>query len=64
MAEKRNTYQVFVGTLEGKRPLGRPRCRCEDNTKVDLKANKWGGMDWIHLVQYPIRNMLMSLQVS
>jgi hypothetical protein len=31
---------------------------------VDLKAKGWGGMDWIHLVQYPIGNMVMSLQVS
>jgi hypothetical protein len=48
---KRNAYQVLVGKPEGKRPLGRPRCRCEDNIKVGLKAKGWGGVDWIHLVQ-------------
>jgi len=34
--EKRNAYMVSVGKLEGKRPLGRPKCRCED-TEMDLK---------------------------
>jgi hypothetical protein len=37
----------FVGTAEGKRPLGRPRGRWEDNIKVDQREDGWGGMDWI-----------------
>jgi hypothetical protein len=36
MREKRNTYRVSVGTPEGKRQLGRPRRRLEDNIKMDL----------------------------
>jgi hypothetical protein len=36
-----------VGNLEGKRP----RCRCEDNIKMELRELGWGGMDWIHLAQ-------------
>jgi hypothetical protein len=36
MGEKRNAYRIFVGKLEGKRELGRPRRRWEDNIKVDL----------------------------
>jgi hypothetical protein len=37
--------------LVGKRPLGRPRYRWEDNIKMDLREIGWGDMDWIHLVQ-------------
>jgi hypothetical protein len=36
---------------EGKRPLGRPRCRWEDNIKMDLQEMGCGGMDWIELAQ-------------
>jgi len=36
MVERRGVYRVLVGKPEGKRPLGRPRCRWEDNIKVDL----------------------------
>jgi hypothetical protein len=36
---------------EGKRPLGRPRRRCVDNIKMDLREIKWDGMDWIVLAQ-------------
>ena len=36
---------------EGKRPLGRPRRRCEDNIKMDLQEVGCGGMDWIVVVQ-------------
>jgi hypothetical protein len=38
----RSAYRVFVGTLEGKRPLGRPRCRWEDNIKMDLRKIGFG----------------------
>jgi hypothetical protein len=37
MEEKRDTYRVLVGKPEGRRPLGRPRRRWEDNIKVDLQ---------------------------
>jgi hypothetical protein len=49
--EKRIACRIFVGKAEGKRPLGRPRRRCEDNIKVDLGEIGWSGMDWIDLAQ-------------
>ena len=50
MGDKRGAYRIMVGRPEGKRPLGRPRCRCEDNTKKDLQ--EFGlGTDWFDLAQ-------------
>jgi hypothetical protein len=52
MGEKRNTYRLLVGKPEGKRPLGRPRCRWVDNIiRMDLGEVGWGDVDWIGLVQ-------------
>jgi hypothetical protein len=50
---KLNAYRVLVGKPEGKRPLGKPRRRWEDNTKMDLivREIEMGGMDWIDLAQ-------------
>jgi hypothetical protein len=47
--EKRNAYRVLVGKPEGKRPLGTPRRRWEDNRsiKIDLREIGWDGMDWV-----------------
>jgi hypothetical protein len=42
---------VLVGKPEGKRPLGRPRCRWVDNIKKDLREIGWCGVDWIGLAQ-------------
>jgi hypothetical protein len=49
--ESRDVYTVLVGKPEGKRPLGRPRCRWEDNIKLDLQEVGFGGMDWVDLAQ-------------
>jgi hypothetical protein len=43
--------RVLVGKSEGKRPLGRPRRRWEDNIKMDLLEVGRGGMDWIYLAK-------------
>jgi hypothetical protein len=51
MGETRGVYRVLVGKPEGKRPLGRPRRRWEDNTKPNLQEVGCGGMDWIDLAQ-------------
>jgi len=40
-----------VGKPEGKRPLGTPRLRWEDNIKMDLQEVGYGGMDWLELAQ-------------
>jgi hypothetical protein len=50
MGEKRGAYRILVGRPEGRRPLGRPRRRWEDNIKVDLEEVGWG-MDWIELAE-------------
>jgi hypothetical protein len=51
MGEKRNAYRLLVGKAEGKRPLGRPRCRWVDNIRIDLGEVGWGDVDWIGLAQ-------------
>jgi hypothetical protein len=51
MGERRGAYRVLVWKPDGKRPLGRPRHRWEDNIKMDLQEGGWGGMDWIDLAQ-------------
>jgi len=42
MGERRGAYGVLVGKPDGKRPLGRPRRRWEDNIKMDLQEVRWG----------------------
>jgi len=68
MEERRGLYRVLVGKPVGKRPLGSPRHRWEDNIKMDLQEVGCGGMDWIDLAQYRDRwralvNAVMNLWV-
>ena len=49
--ERRGVYMVLVGKPEGKRPVGRPRRRWEDNINMDIQEVGIGGMDWIKLAQ-------------
>jgi hypothetical protein len=51
LEEKMNAYMILVGKPEGKRTLGRPRCRWVDNIKMNLRHIGWYGMDWIDLAQ-------------
>jgi hypothetical protein len=46
MGARRGAYRVVVEKSEGRRPLGRPRHRWEDNIKKDLQAVGWRGKDW------------------
>jgi len=69
MGERRDVYRLLVGKPEGKRPLGGPRCRWEDNIKMDLQEVGCGGVDWIELAQDRYRrrarvNVVMNLRVS
>ena len=51
MEEGRDVHKVLVGKPEGKRPLGRPRRRCEVNVKMDLEEVGRGCGDWMELAQ-------------
>jgi len=51
MGQGRGVYRVLVGKSEGKRPLGRPRRRWEDNIKMDLQEVGRGCGDWKELAQ-------------
>jgi hypothetical protein len=42
-------HRPTLGKPERKRPLGRPRCRWNDNIKIDLREIGWGGMDWLRI---------------
>jgi hypothetical protein len=69
MGKVRDAYNILVGKPEGRRPLGSPRCRWEDNIKMDITEIGFGDVDWIHLAQDGDRwralvNTVMSLQVS
>ena len=68
MWEGRGVYRVLVGKPEGKSPLGRPRHRWEDNTKMDLQEVGGGCGDWMELAQDRDRwralvSTVMNLQV-
>ena len=52
MGERRVVYRVLARKPEGKRPLGRPRRRWDDNLKMDFLEVGCGSMDWIDLCQY------------
>jgi hypothetical protein len=68
MGKRRGAYRDLVGKPEGRRPLGRPRRRWEDNIKMDLREVGWGGIDWINLAQdrdrwQALLDMVMNLWV-
>jgi hypothetical protein len=69
MGEGRGVYRVLVGNPEGKRRFGRPRCRWEDNNKMDVQEMRCGDMDWIELAQdsdiwQALVNAVMNLRLS
>jgi hypothetical protein len=68
MGGRRGLYRVLVGNPEGKKPLGRPRRRWEDNITMDLQEVRCGGMGWFDLAQdrdrwWALVNVVMNLQV-
>jgi hypothetical protein len=69
MGEGRGAYRILVGRPEGRRPLGTPRHRWEDNIKMNLQEVAWWGMDWIDMAQdsnrwWALVNVVMNLRVS
>jgi hypothetical protein len=61
-------YRVLMGKPEGKRPLGRPRYRWDDEITMDLREIGYGDVDWIQLAQDRDRwralvNTVMNMQV-
>jgi hypothetical protein len=67
--EKRNAYRLLVGKPEGRRPLGRPRCKWVDNIRMDLVEVGWGDVDWIGLALdrdtwRALVNSVLNLRVS
>jgi hypothetical protein len=68
MEVKRNACRILVRMPEGKRPLGRPRCRWVDNIKMDLREIGWDAIDWIDPAQNrdqwrALLNTVMNLRV-
>jgi hypothetical protein len=68
VVDGRGAYRILVGRPEGKRPMGRPRCRWEDNIKMDFKEMRIDGVNWIRLAQDKVRwrdfvNAVMNLRV-
>jgi hypothetical protein len=66
--ERRNASRMLVGKPEGKRPLGRPRRRWEDNITMDLREIGWGGINWTDLARdrdqwRALVNMVMNVVV-
>jgi hypothetical protein len=49
--EKMNAYRILVWKPEGRRPLGRPRCKWVDNIRIDLREIEWDGVDWVDVAQ-------------
>jgi hypothetical protein len=69
MGDVRGAYNILVGRPEERRPLGRPRHRCEDNIKLDLREIGFRDMDWIHWTQdsdrwWALVNTVMNLRVQ
>jgi hypothetical protein len=68
MGKGRGAYRVLVGRPEGKRPLGRPRHRWDDNIKMDIREIGIDGASWIWLAQdraqwWAFVNTVMNVQV-
>jgi hypothetical protein len=68
MGEGRGVHRVWAGGPESKRPLGRPRCRCENNIKMGLREKGITEANWIQLAQDRVQwqdfvNTAMNFQI-
>jgi hypothetical protein len=64
-----NTYKILGTKPAGKRPLGRPRRRWDDNIRMDLRETGWEGVEWMHLTQnrdkwWALGKRIMNLRVT
>jgi hypothetical protein len=63
MGEGRGVHRILMGKPEGKRPLGRPRRRWENNIKIDLQEVAGGCEDWMELGWRALVSTVMNLRV-
>jgi len=68
MVERSGIYRALVGKPQGRIPFGRPRCRWEDNIRMDLQEMVCGTMDWIELFRdrdrwWALVNAIMGLRL-
>jgi hypothetical protein len=68
MRDRRGVFRVLVGKPEGKRSLGRPRRRWDDNNQMGLQEVGCAGMEWIELAQdrdrwWALANAVMNFRV-
>jgi hypothetical protein len=68
IGEGRGAYRILDGRPEGKRPLGRPRRRWEDNIKMDLREKGIDGANWFQLARDRVQwracvNTVMNIRV-
>jgi hypothetical protein len=68
MGKMMNANNILFGKHEGKRPLGRPQYRWEDNVRMYLKEIRWECVNWMYLAQdrdqwWALVNMVQNLQV-
>jgi hypothetical protein len=68
LGAKRNTYGILAGKPEGRRQMGRPRCKWVNNIKMDLREIRLDGKNWIYLDQdgnqwRALLNTVMNLRV-
>jgi hypothetical protein len=66
--EMRHTQEILVRKSEGKRLLGRPGHRWDDNTEMELKETGFEDMDWISMAQdrvklWALTNMVIKIQI-
>jgi hypothetical protein len=66
--EGRGVYRVLVGKTKGKKPLGKPRRKWQDNIRMDIQEVGYGGMDWNELALdrdrwWALVNPVMNLRV-
>jgi hypothetical protein len=64
MGPTKNAYDILVAKSEGMKPLGRPRCRWDDNIRMDPREMGWEYMDWMDVEQWrALVNTVMNLRV-